>query len=211
MEGSDDGEVSNHVDLVELLVDHEAKDAHHGGAAVVELDGTLGELGLLIEGVPSKIKGAVAEVAGELSLSSDILHDAKLKSTDEKEELDEASLGDGSIAEDSGKAVGVRLEGVTGVVNVTREVDAVTGHDLAEESKLADTAVLELDVTKAIELLLVGICEEAKGIEESKRGLGTELALEGVDGGGGLADLGGREGGGRASKDGSDGELHDFD
>eukprot|EP00566_Odontella_aurita_P025569 CAMPEP_0113540444 /NCGR_PEP_ID=MMETSP0015_2-20120614/8483_1 /TAXON_ID=2838 /ORGANISM="Odontella" /LENGTH=112 /DNA_ID=CAMNT_0000440247 /DNA_START=324 /DNA_END=659 /DNA_ORIENTATION=+ /assembly_acc=CAM_ASM_000160 len=89
LKGANDGEVGNHVDLVELLVDHEAKDAHHGGAAVVELDGSLGELGLLIEGVPAEIKGSVTEVPGELSLSSDILHDAKLKSTDEKEELDE--------------------------------------------------------------------------------------------------------------------------
>ena len=44
--------------------------------------------------------------------------------------------------------------------------------------KLTDTAVLDLDVTEAVEALLVGILEETKGIEEAKRGLGTELYSE---------------------------------
>ena len=52
-------------------MDHEAKDAHHGGTAVVELDGTLGKLGLLIEGIPAEVEGAVAEIAGELGLAGD--------------------------------------------------------------------------------------------------------------------------------------------
>jgi hypothetical protein len=52
-------------------VDHEAKDAHHGGTAVVELNGALGKLGLLVEGVPAKVEGTVAEVTGELGLASD--------------------------------------------------------------------------------------------------------------------------------------------
>ena len=41
--------------------------------------------------------------------------------------------------------------------------------------KHTDAAVLDLDVTEAVEALLVGILEEAEGIEEAKRGLGTEL------------------------------------
>jgi len=51
-------------------VHHEAKDAHHGGTAVVELDAALGKLGLLVEGVPAEVEGAVAEISGELSLAS---------------------------------------------------------------------------------------------------------------------------------------------
>eukprot|EP00566_Odontella_aurita_P036924 CAMPEP_0113591660 /NCGR_PEP_ID=MMETSP0015_2-20120614/37393_1 /TAXON_ID=2838 /ORGANISM="Odontella" /LENGTH=77 /DNA_ID=CAMNT_0000498067 /DNA_START=291 /DNA_END=521 /DNA_ORIENTATION=- /assembly_acc=CAM_ASM_000160 len=51
LEGANDGKVGDHVDLIELLVHHEAEDAHHGGAAIVQLDGALGELGLLIKGV----------------------------------------------------------------------------------------------------------------------------------------------------------------
>ena len=38
--------------------------------------------------------------------------------------------------------------------------------------------MLDLDVTEAVEALLVGILEETKGIEEAKRGLGTELYSE---------------------------------
>jgi hypothetical protein len=43
--------------------------------------------------------------------------------------------------------------------------------------------VLDLDVTEAVETLLGDITgEQAEGIEESKRGLGAELILEGVEG-----------------------------
>ena len=56
---------------LDLLVHHKAKDAHHGSTAVVELNGTLAELGLLGEGVPAEVESAVAEISGELSLSGD--------------------------------------------------------------------------------------------------------------------------------------------
>ncbi len=46
------------------------------------------------------------------------------------------------------------------------------------------------------ESLLVGIVVQAVGFEEAERGLGTELVLEGVEGGGGLAGLGRGKGGG---------------
>ena len=41
--------------------------------------------------------------------------------------------------------------------------------------KLTDAAVLDLDVTEAVEALLVGILKEAEGVEETKGGLDTEL------------------------------------
>ena len=40
--------------------------------------------------------------------------------------------------------------------------------------KLADTAVLELDVTEAIEALLVGVLQKAEGIVEAERGLDAD-------------------------------------
>jgi hypothetical protein len=52
-------------------VDHKGKDSHLGGAALVELDGTLGELGLGIEGVPSVVDGSVTEVTNK----GDVTHD----------------------------------------------------------------------------------------------------------------------------------------
>ena len=106
-----------------------------------------------------------------------ILHDEKLKKANEKDDLSEAGLGDGVRAGDGGKTIGEGVEGVTGEVDVAGKVDAGAGDDLAEEGKLGDTAVLELDVTKALEAGLVGIVEEAEGIVEAEGLLGTELLL----------------------------------
>ncbi|KAL7466190.1 hypothetical protein ACHAXS_006486, partial [Conticribra weissflogii] len=87
-------------------------------------------------------------------------------------------------------------------------VDSGTGDDVSEEGKLCDTSVLDLNITEAVEALLVGIIEKSKGIEESERGLGTELGLEGLKGGGGLSGLGRGEGGSRAEDGSEDSELH---
>ena len=52
----------------DLLVDHKSEDTNHGGAAVVELDGTLGELGLLIKVIPAEVDVSVTEVTLDSSL-----------------------------------------------------------------------------------------------------------------------------------------------
>merc|ERR1719251_790941 len=184
-----------------LLMNHKSKDSHHGGTSVVELNSTLGELGLLIEGVPSEVKRSVTEVTGELSLSGNILHDEELEGSDEGNDLEKSGLGDGV---DGGPSVGDGVEGGSSGVDVTRKVDSSTGDDVSEEGKLGNTSVLDLDVTEAVEALLVGIIKESEGIEESKRRLDSELRLEGVEGGGGLGNLGGSEGGGRGGKSGED-------
>jgi len=51
--------------------------------------------------------------------------------------------------------------------------------------------VLDLNETKTVETVLVGIIEQTKGVEESKRSLGTKLRFKGVEGGGDLAVLAG--------------------
>ena len=202
-------ELSNNGDgSSELLMDHKSKDSHHGGTSVVQLNSTLGKLGLLIEGVPSEVKGTVTEVTDEFVLAGNILHDTELKSTNEGEDLGESGRGDGIGAEEGGKAVGVGVEGVAGVVNVSIEVDSGAGDDLSQEGKLADTAVLDLDVTKTVEALLVGTIEQAEGVEEAKGSLGTELVLEGGEAGGGLAGLGRGEGSGGAGKSSEGDNLH---
>ena len=191
-------------------MDHEAEDAHHGGTAVVELDGALGELGLLIEGVPAEVEGTVAEVTGEftgLGTVGGVLHDEELEEANEGDDLEKALLGDGVGALDGGEAVGEGVEAVTGVVDGAIKVDAVAGDDLAEEGKLTDAAVLDLDVTEAVETLLVGILEEAEGVKESERGLGAELRLEGLEGGGGGTLLGRGEGGSAGDEGGNGSKL----
>jgi hypothetical protein len=47
--------------------------------------------------------------------------------------------------------VGVASEGVAAHVNVSRKVESATCDDLSEEGKLADTSVLDLDVSEAVE------------------------------------------------------------
>jgi len=185
-------------------MNHKSENTHHGGTAVVKLDGTLGKLGLFIEGVPAKVKGSVTEVTNEFT-SSDILHYKELKETNKGEDLGNTSIGHGL---NSGPSIGDRVEGSSIIRDVSREVDTSTSDDVSKESKLGDTAVLELNVTKTVEAGLVGIIEETEGVEESKRRLGTEFGFEGLEGGRGLGNLGRSEGGGRGGKGGDDGELH---
>jgi hypothetical protein len=190
----------------ELLVNHKTKDTHHGGTSIVQLNGTLGELGLFIKGVPAEVKGAVTEVTNVLIASSlNVLHDSKLKEANEGEDLEGSSYRN---LEGASPALSDVTEGGSGVVNVSRKTDSSTGGDLSKEGKLGDAAVLELDVTETVEALLVGIIEQSQRIEEAKRRLSTKLVLEGVEGGGGLAGLGGGESGGRADKGSDDGRLH---
>ena len=212
---ADEGKVGVVADLHDLLVDHEAEDAELGGTAVVELDGALGDLLLLGEGVPAEVDVAVAEVADELVAGSgDVLHDGDLEEADEGDHLADALEGDGVGAAEGGKAIGEGVEGVTGVVDVSGKVDAGAGDDVTEEGKHGDAAVLDLDVTEAVEALLVGTVEEAEGVEETKGGLDAELSLEGggvSDGGGGTAGLGGGEGGGGADEGSDERKLGEHD
>ena len=203
--GSGDG--VDHVRIVagEHLVDHKGKNSHLGGTAVVELNGTLLGLGLLVEGVPAEVDESIAEVTRELSLTGNILHDSKLQESNEEEDLGKSTsrdLAEGSDTSGDGVEAGSR------VVNVSGKTNSGGGNDVSKDSQLGDTAVLELDVTEAVEALLIGIIEHTKRIEESKRRLGTEGILEGLEGGlgGGLGNRG--ESGGRGDEGGGDGSLH---
>jgi hypothetical protein len=152
--------------VVQLLVDHQGKDAHLGGAAVVELDG------LLL--VKVEAGGDGGDVGAELLASiDDVLlakAEAELEGTDEKHHLGEAGGGDGV---EGGKASLHLGEGKAGG-DVTTAADAGSGHDVAEDGKLRDAAVLVLDVSEAVESLLVGVLEEAKRIPEAKGSLGAD-------------------------------------
>mmetsp|Transcript_2474 Transcript_2474/g.3911 ORF Transcript_2474/g.3911 Transcript_2474/m.3911 type:complete len:244 (-) Transcript_2474:34-765(-) len=199
---SDDWEINSHTDFSELLVDHKSKDSHLGGASIVELDGTLGELGLGIKGVPSEVDESVTEVTNEFIAGSfNVLHEGKFQKSNEEEHLGETSSRDGIWSDKGGNTVRVGLEGVTRHVNVSWKVDTTTGGDLSEESKLTDTSVLDLDVTETVELFLVTIGDKSQRIEESKRGLGTKLVLKGVEG----RSLGGRLGWSESNSGGEEG------
>jgi hypothetical protein len=177
----------------ELLMYHKAKNSHHSSTAVVQLNTTLLELGLLVKGVPTEVKSSITEVSYEFTLSGYILHYSKLKSSYESYNLEKSSLWDGSY---SSPSIWDGVEGGTCGVDVSWKVDSVTGNDLSKESKLTDTSVLDLYITKTVETLLVSIVEESKRIEEAKWWLYSKLRLEGVEGTGGLGYLGRSKGGG---------------
>ena len=190
-------------------MDHKSKNSHHGGTSVVELDGTLLELGVFVEFVPSEIEGSVAEVTNEfVSSSGDVLHDTEFKDTAEGNDLDPANGRNGIRSVDGGPSVRDVLEQETILVDGSTEVDTVTGGDLSQEGKHTDTSVLDLGVSKTVELFLVTIGHQVEGIVESKRRLGSENILEGVQGGAGGLLLGRSKGGGGGDKGGKDGGLH---
>ena len=119
---------------------------------------------------PSEVKRSVTEVTNELVASSlDVLHDEELQETNEGNNLGKSSLGDGIRSEDSGQTVGVGVEGVTGVVDVSTQVNTSTSDDVSKEGKLTDTSVLDLNITEAVKLFFVSVSNKAKGIEESVR------------------------------------------
>mmetsp|Transcript_32846 Transcript_32846/g.68919 ORF Transcript_32846/g.68919 Transcript_32846/m.68919 type:complete len:212 (+) Transcript_32846:221-856(+) len=195
----------------EFLVDHKSKDTHHGGAAVVELDGTLGKLLLLIKVIPAEVNVSVTEVTNVLVASSlNVTHEGALQPSNEGDDLNKSSSGDGVRSEESSNSIGVRVEGISGGIDISGDVDSSTGDDVTQKGELTDTSVLDLNVTKTVETGLAGLVEESEGIPESDRGLGTEFGFEGGECRGGLGDGGRGEGGGGGDGGGEDGRLHDW-
>jgi len=207
---SDDGKIGIISKRLDLLVDHKSEDTEHGSTAVVQLNSTLLKLGLFIKVIPAEVDVSVTEVTNVfISSSGNITHEGNLQQSDEGDDLALSLEGDGIRSDQGGNTVGEGVEGVSGVVDVSGEVDSGTGDDLAKEGKLSDTSVLDLNVTEAVETLLGAVSgEHAEGVEESKRRLDTELILEGVEGGGGGLVLGRGESGSGADKSSDDGRLH---
>ena len=190
----------------QLLVDHQGKDAHLGGTALVELNGALLELGLGIERVPAKVNGAVAEVSNKLAGAGDVAHHGALQHTNEEEDLDQAPRGDLLQRRETVRDVG---EGLARKVNVSGKADAGLLRKVPSNGKHGDTAVLQFNAAKAVELGLVAIRHQSQRIEEAERGLGTESILEGHAEGRGRGRLLRRsEGGSGGNKGGGNGELH---
>jgi hypothetical protein len=187
---------------------HESQNTHLGGTAVVELDATLSQLGRRIEFVPAKVNEAVTEVANEFVSSSwHGLHEANFHGENEEKDLGNTGSRDGAQRSEAIRDVG---KFQSGVVNVSRETDAVLRREVSNNSNHGDTAVLDLNVSETVEPFLVTVGNQAEGVEEAKRNLGTELVLEGHVGGdrgtGGI--LGRGESGGGGDDGGDDDRLH---
>eukprot|EP01083_Nonionella_stella_P153739 494326_1 len=126
-------------------MNHKSKNSHHGGTSLVQLYSTLDKLGLLVEGIPSKVKSSVTEVTWEitrLGTVGRVLHNGKLKSSNEGNNLEKSSLGDGSY---SGPTIRDGVEGSSGRVDVSWKMNSGTGDDVYEEGKLGHTSMRDLD------------------------------------------------------------------
>jgi len=105
-------------------MDHKSKNSQLCSTSVVQLNSTLGELGLFVEVIPSEVDESVTEVTGELSLSGYILHDSKLKESYEKDELGNSGIRDGV---DGGPTVRDGVEGISGFVDSSWKMNSGTG------------------------------------------------------------------------------------
>ena len=186
-------------------MNHKSKNSHHSGTSVVKLNSTLLKLGLFVERIPSEINEAVTEVTNEFVLSGNILHDEKLKESNEEKNLESSISGNLEGASPSFSDIR-ELGSISG--DVSGKTKSGTGDNLSEEGKLTDTSVLDLNVTETVETALASLIEKSQRIEEAKRRLSTKLVLEGVKGGGGLAGLGRGESGGGGGEGGEDSSLH---
>jgi hypothetical protein len=186
-------------------MDHEGEDAHLSGTAVVQFDGTLLELLFFRKAIPSEVNGVVAEVTNVFTSSGDVLHDGRLKDTDEEKELDKSTGRDGL---EGSETVGDISELGSRKVNASWKTDTGLLDKVSNNGKHGDTAVLQFNESEAVELLLVAIGDKAEGIEKSERGLGTELILEGAKSSALGSLLGRGESGGGGDKGGKNSGLH---
>lgn len=144
----------------EIFVDHESKESQHSGTSFVKFNATFEVLLLLVEGVPSKFKTIVTEITNKfawLSTVGRIQHHEAFKETNEGKHLEKT---------------GIRncLDG--GPISSSRKIDlswktySVAGNNLAKEGKHTDAAVLDLDITKMIETILLRRRRSSKSLSE---------------------------------------------
>jgi len=130
-------EGKDRVQVSELFMDHQTEDAHHGGTAVVQFDGTLLQLGLLVELVPTVVDGTGPEVSGELTSAGVVTHD-ELQTQDEGKDLSpttDGDLGDGGCSGRDGR------ERRAGVINVPRQPDTGVVRQETDDGQHGDTSV----------------------------------------------------------------------
>ena len=186
------------------------KNTHLSSTSIVQLDGTLVHLPFIALFVPSKVKGTITEVSLELSRAlSEGVHVQAPRSgiLVLVGGLHHTPSGNQLSPEHAWEVV---QGGETGRYLLgAREANSGIGDEVSDNGEHGDTAVLELDPTEAVEVLLVSVGDASEGIEEAEGGLGAEFLGEvGVDRGGHTCLLGGSEGSGGAGEGSEDGKLH---
>ena len=166
----------NQVEVAELLVDHDTKDAHLGGASVVQLDGALLHLRRVAQLAPSEVQGTIAEVSHEFGgavTEGVLVHPPGSLVLILVGGLHHCPRGD-HLRPDHAREV---VEGGESRRDVpgSRKAHAGVRDEVSGDGEHGDAAVLELDPAEAVEVLLVAIGDAPEGIEEAEGGLGAEL------------------------------------
>jgi hypothetical protein len=196
------------VNVTQLFMDHKSKNAHHGGAALVQFDSVLTCLLLIRERIPTEVDEVVTEVTGGFS-THPVSHEGCFQKSDEEKDLQKSFFRDRG---QRGKSTwDVRKFG-SREVNVSRQTVSADSGDVTSESKLGDTSVLEFDETESLEPSLISVLEQIKRVVESEGFHGTNLVFERHVGGDRTGRLLGRSEGSRRSDDGGDDDrLHGVD
>ena len=147
------------------FVGDKAPDAHHGGTSVVQFNGALGHLGLLVIFVPSKVKGSVSVVTWEFSFDS---WDPNGLSVDNLSNSEESSHLEKDV-----HAVLIGDKGWEGSQTIrdalgSWESDSGSCGQVSSDGKHGNTSVLQFILAKDVESFLVSILDKAKGIENAK-------------------------------------------
>lgn len=171
---------------------------------LVQLDGSLAELGGFVKGVPAKVNVVVTQVTREFTADK-VTHDKDLEETNKGEKLELACVRDHFK---TGVSVGNISELGSAQVDASRKTDTGFLDKETNNGKHGNTSVLDLNQTKAVELGLVTIGDESQRIPESKGKGGTDVSLEAVQGGRTGGVLGRSEGSGGGKGGGKDSELH---
>ena len=164
------------VDVSELLVDHQSKDAHLGGASVIQLDGALLHLRRVAQLAPSEVQGTIAEVSLEFSgaVAAVIRAPRRLKLI-LVGGLHHRPCGDHLRPDHAREVVegGESRRDVSG----SRKTHAGVRDEVPGDGKHGDATVLELDPAEAVEFLLAGVGAGAhtERIKKAEGHLGAKL------------------------------------
>lgn len=110
-----------------------------------------------------------SHTSGEFVASAfHVLHDEKLEPSHKKDDFPEAVIVNGFGSKESSNSVRVVFKTISGFGDGCIKVNSIASCDLSQEAKHANAAVLQFDVSKALELFLVCIGNQSKGIEETK-------------------------------------------
>lgn len=155
----------------QLFMNHETQDTHLCRSTVVQLDGSLFQK-LLFGSRP--LEHAISEITWEFTLTL-VLHDEDLKESNESDDLDEPSSRDVTKSSNSGLDGGERS---SREVNVPRNSGTEGGVDVSENSKHGNSSVLDFNVTKTVESLLIDSVKEVQGIPSFNKRVTRDEKLE---------------------------------